>query len=178
MDLRRAQTIDSSMIAKSTKRPAPLPAAPDSGELCILVARCRRMLWSNGHRELERHGETMWTWQVLANLARGEAATQVELATATVQHPAALSRQLADLEAQGLVRRRRDPADRRRMLVELTGAGHRRHDALRGHVFAATARRIAVLSAAEQATLHALLAKLERGDGAPRAACATPLRGA
>ena len=165
------------MIAKSTKVRRAAPARPDASVLCILVARCRRMLWSSGHRELEKHGETMWTWQVLTYLARGEASTQVELATATVQHPAALSRQLAELEAQGLVRRHRDPADRRRMFVELTPAGRQRHDALRTHVFAATARRIAVLSADEQVALHALLAKLEGAGDDGRAGCSTPVRG-
>ncbi len=135
------------------------------------------MLWSSGHRELERHGETMWTWQVLTYLARGEASTQLELATATVQHPAALSRQLAELEAQGLVRRRRDPADRRRMFVELTQAGRQRHDVLRVHVYGATAKRIAVLSPAEQATLQALLAKLEGGDAERFAAASQPRSG-
>jgi DNA-binding MarR family transcriptional regulator len=165
------------MIAKSTKVRRPVPPATDSSQLCILVARCRRMLWSSGHRELERHGETMWTWQVLTYLARGEAATQLELATATVQHPAALSRQLAELEAHGLVRRHRDPADRRRMFVELTEAGRQRHDVLRVHVYGATAKRIAVLSAAEQTKLQALLAKLEGGDAERCAAASQPRSG-
>ncbi len=166
------------MIAKSTiRRPPAAAAGADSSQLCILVARCRRVLWSSGHRELEGHGETMWTWQVLTYLARGEASTQIELATATVQHPAALSRQLADLEAQGLVRRHRDPADRRRMFVELTDAGRARHDALRALVYGATAKRLAVLSAAEQATLQRLLAKLEGGEAERFAAAHRPRSG-
>jgi len=42
-----------------------------------------------------------------------------------------VTRQIATMETEGLVRRRRDPRDRRVSLVELTALGRRRMDAVR-----------------------------------------------
>jgi DNA-binding MarR family transcriptional regulator len=69
---------------------------------------------------------------------------------------------LNDLESAGYVERRRDPSDRRRHIVELTGAGHeaiaqaeRAMDAMEDDVLGG-------LSAEERATLRDLLERAER----------------
>jgi DNA-binding MarR family transcriptional regulator len=160
------------MIAKSTDGcGAALRSRRD--EMGALFARCRRLLWSAAHQELARRGGTLWTFQVLTHLEREQALTQGDLALATVQHPAAISRLLAELEDQGLVRRRRDRADRRRMLVELTARGRELHQAHRVYVNAAVDGCLAVLSRSEQESLHQLLGKL--ADSA-EPACAAPAR--
>ena len=54
-----------------------------------------------------------------------------DLATSEGLHPTMASRVVAGLERSGVVRRRRDPADRRVAWVEMTAAGRRLHDRLR-----------------------------------------------
>jgi DNA-binding MarR family transcriptional regulator len=149
------------MIARSTKSRAPRP-----DELGPLVARCRRLLWTAAHSELAARGDSMWAWQMLTHVGRSGAISQCDLAYATAHHPAGVSRLLAELETAGLVRRRRDRVDRRRMLVELTRKGRERQDALAVHVYGAIGRTLTVLSQPEQADLHRLLSKLAGDDEA------------
>ena len=70
---------------------------------------------------------------------------------------------LNELEADGLVERRRDPQDRRRHLVHITGDGRR---ALKGAERAQEAvedKVLAALSADERTTLRDLLARALAG---------------
>ena len=71
-----------------------------------------------------------------------------------------VTRQVATMEAAGLVRRKHDPRDRRVSLVELTASGQRRMDAVR----AAREQRIGDLvadwSVADRATFGRLLGRL------------------
>ena len=95
-------------------------------ELGMLIAKTRKMLFSNATRRLDESGESMLAWQVLAVLVRGGKCNQTDVAVALAQHPAGVSRLLDDLEKQGYVARSRDAADRRRVHVaatpEVTGA--------------------------------------------------------
>jgi DNA-binding MarR family transcriptional regulator len=79
---------------------------------------------------------------------------------------------LNELEERGLIVRRRDPADRRRHIVELSATGA-------GELCLAQARLsrveddlLAVLSVAERATLYRLLAHAVDAVGGGKAACA------
>ena len=64
-----------------------------------------------------RHAST------LIRLARAGATTQQALLDVLAVDPSGLVAILNDLERDGLVERRRDPADRRRHIVEITKAG-------------------------------------------------------
>ncbi|WP_081438807.1 MarR family winged helix-turn-helix transcriptional regulator [Pseudofrankia asymbiotica] len=69
-------------------------------------------------------GGSMPLWLVLLNLKTGGAlANQRELARAVGIREATLTHHLNAIEGQGLVVRRRDPANRRVQTVELTAAG-------------------------------------------------------
>ena len=77
---------------------------------------------------LRDFGLQWWQYDVLSALRRqGKpflmAAT--ELAESTMLTSGAMTNRIDRLESKGLVRRLLDPADRRRMLVELTAQGHR-----------------------------------------------------
>ncbi|MDT3440586.1 MULTISPECIES: MarR family winged helix-turn-helix transcriptional regulator [unclassified Pseudofrankia] len=69
-------------------------------------------------------GGSMPVWLVLLNLKTGGAlANQRELARAVGIREATLTHHLNAIEGQGLIVRRRDPANRRIQNVELTAAG-------------------------------------------------------
>jgi DNA-binding MarR family transcriptional regulator len=66
---------------------------------------------------------------------------------------------LNDLEKDGYVERRRDPADRRRHLVAMTPAGRRALEHAEAKLETLEEEVIGNLSAKERATLHELLSK-------------------
>jgi DNA-binding MarR family transcriptional regulator len=99
-------------------------------------------------------------------------ASQQGLAEALSLDPSNVVGLLNELEERGLIVRRRDPADRRRHIVELSATGA-------GELCLAQARLsrveddlLAVLSAAERATLYRLLARAVDAVGGGKAACA------
>jgi DNA-binding MarR family transcriptional regulator len=157
------------MIAKTPAAQTSRVQSPahKTDELTNLIAICRRLLWSTAHEELLKHGETIWGWQVLANVERCSPITQCDLAFATAQHPAAVSRMLAELESIGLVRRRRDASDRRRVLVSLTRKGKIRYGALHDHVYRSMSSTLATLSDFEQQQHKGLLGKIVDNAGSP-----------
>jgi MarR family transcriptional regulator for hemolysin len=155
------------MIAKANiSLKAPAGARP-TDELGNRIAICRRLLWSTAHEELLKHGETIWVWMLLAHIERRSPVTQGDLAFATAQHPAAVSRLLAELEELGLVHRRRDADDRRCVLVSLTRKGRLRHGMLREHVYRSMAGTLASLDRGEQRQLMELLGKIVDNAGSP-----------
>lgn len=68
-------------------------------------------------------GGSLPAWLVLLNLKLRNVASQRELAEAMGIREATLTHHLNSMEAGGLVTRRRDPANRRIHIVELTEAG-------------------------------------------------------
>src|SRR5690349_5427374 len=73
--------------------------------------------------QLDPVGMSMPVFQVIKIIASGRDLNQAQLAHEIELEPAALSRLLTDLEAQRLVTRRRDPGDKRRVLMTLTASG-------------------------------------------------------
>jgi DNA-binding MarR family transcriptional regulator len=126
----------------------------------MLIIRCRRLLYSAAARRLEEMGESMHLYRLLAELARNGPAPQRELAAATAQHPAAVSRLVDEMESQGLIRRRRGRRDRRQIIVAITARGRSRFRAARPVALAAVSETMAPLSARDQRKLAALLGKL------------------
>ena len=81
-------------------------------------------------------------------------------------HPSTLTGVLQRLERRGLVRRRSDPGDRRRVILVLTARGHQLERSLEGTVEAAVGRALRRLPpravAAARRVLMALADELER----------------
>jgi DNA-binding MarR family transcriptional regulator len=100
---------------------------------------------------------------VLSRLDREGPQTTSALASAERVRPQSMAQTLADLEGDGLIARRPDPVDGRRVLIELTTGGRRRlrEDRKRREGWLAEAIA-AELSQAEQQTLIEALPLLRR----------------
>jgi DNA-binding MarR family transcriptional regulator len=157
-----------------------------TAELVRLVGQTRRRLWIAAARALAARGESIVAWSLVNRLAELGPLTQRELADASAQHPAGVSRQLDELERKGLTARGSDPADKRRRRVELTPAGVRWFQQTRPLVDQATTPVLAVLRPVERRALTTLLRKVvshpetvsvPRGRGAPSRARRLQRRG-
>jgi DNA-binding MarR family transcriptional regulator len=155
-----------------SKTEARLPAELVASTLFLL----KRLGFAAKQRSLDEYeqaGLGPYHHAVLALLDEGAPETQNAIADALGYDPGTLVGLLDELEEQKLVERKRDPSDRRRHLVRLTGDGKRTLGRLR-----ALARRVedeflAPLDAEQRQELHALLLTLA-GRHEPR--CATPGR--
>ncbi|HEX7744603.1 MAG TPA: MarR family winged helix-turn-helix transcriptional regulator [Micromonosporaceae bacterium] len=100
-----------------------LPRDIPLGRLIDFAARLLTQRWS---RYLaEHHGLTPAGMSVLFTLARGGDLTHREMADRCYVRPATLTGIVDTLERNGLVERRRDPADRRAVRLALTAEGDR-----------------------------------------------------
>ena len=109
---------------------------------------------------LAEAGGSLPVWLVLIALKTGQRASQRELAEAVGIQGATLTHHLNTMESAGLVTRRRDPANRRLHLVELTPAGDALFLRLRDAAMAFDRRLRAGLSEGEVSQLEALLTRL------------------
>lgn len=129
-------------------------------DVATLVFRTRWLIWSIASRRLTQEGSSPPTLRLLAHLVRKGPSAQVDLADATAQHAAGVSRLVDELERAGLVARTRDPGDRRRIVVRATDAGSAEFDRMFPHVTRAADEVLAPLTADERATLVRLLEKV------------------
>jgi MarR family transcriptional regulator for hemolysin len=109
---------------------------------------------------LAEAGGSLPAWLVLVSVKSGQHGTQRELADAVGIEPATLTHHLHRMEADGLVRRTRDPQNRRVQTVELTEAGEAAFGRLFEVVAAFDARLRDGLTAAEVTSLGGLLGRL------------------
>ena len=109
---------------------------------------------------LAQAGGSRPTWLVLLSLKARPTANQRELAAAVGIQDATLTHHLNGMEAEGLLTRRRDPANRRVHLVELTEAGDAAFRRLRTVAQHYDTRLRAGFSDADLDTLRGLLGRL------------------
>jgi len=121
--------------------------------------------------EYERYGLSPYHHAILALLEGSVPETQAEIADALGYDRGTLVGLLDELEEQKLVERKRDPDDRRRHLVRITGDGKRTLAKLRALSKRLEDEFLAPLDAEQRKELHALLLVLA-GRHEPR--CAPP----
>ena len=109
---------------------------------------------------LARAGGSRPMWLVLLSLKSRPTANQRELAAAVGIQDATLTHHLNGMEADGLLTRRRDPANRRVHLVELTEAGDAAFRRLRTVAQHYDTRLRTGFSDSELETLRGLLGRL------------------
>jgi DNA-binding MarR family transcriptional regulator len=132
--------------------PEPLLALPGF-VMYQLVRESRRLVGTAGSWRLSHLG-------VLSSLAEFGPAAQRDLSVRLRIDPSDLVSVLDDLERDGLVRRDRDPADRRRYAVTLTADGGERLAELLAAARLMDERMFAGLTEQEKAELHRLLLRV------------------
>ncbi|HET8976610.1 MAG TPA: MarR family transcriptional regulator [Solirubrobacteraceae bacterium] len=130
-----------------------------------LVSRMGTFAARRFGERLAELGLTTRMWGALNVLdAEGEI-TQQQLGRAIGMDPSSMVATLDELEARGMVQRRRHPSDRRAHALHLTAAG--RDTLARGRQLSAQAQEelLAPLSAEERARLHELLLRMATAAG-------------
>jgi MarR family transcriptional regulator, transcriptional regulator for hemolysin len=133
------------------------PARPPLGLYLTRVSRAISRAFDDA---LAEAGGSLPVWLVLISLKSGQLASQRELAEAVGVQGATLTHHLNAMESAGLVTRRRDPANRRLHLVELTPDGDALFFRLREAAAAFDQRLRTGLSDSEVSQLEALLTRL------------------
>jgi DNA-binding MarR family transcriptional regulator len=159
-------------VARGRIRPRGAQAATaDAERVGVLLARCRRLMWRTITHRLAGAGQSLHMYRLLSELVRHGPRAQRDLALATAQHAAAISRMVEELVQQGLIKRQPSGRDRREIIVAVTPRGRARFRAEHPVVAAAIQEIVAPLSRAEQRRLASLLEAILAGHqpGGPAA---------
>jgi MarR family transcriptional regulator, transcriptional regulator for hemolysin len=138
----------------------PYMTRPTQMPIGLQLANTTKAVSRAFNEALTEAGGTLPVWLVLSSVKSEDRRTQLELARAVGIEGPTLTRHLDGLEEAGLVRRQRDPADRRAMRVELTDTGEELYRQLRQAVLAFNRRLTEGLSEQELDRLRRTLARL------------------
>jgi MarR family transcriptional regulator, transcriptional regulator for hemolysin len=97
--------------------------APRQEPIGRALASTQKVVTRAFEQELAAAGGSQPTWLILLALKQQAWRTQQEIAATVGIEGATLTHHLDKLEKTGLIERKRDPANRRAVIVELTGAG-------------------------------------------------------
>jgi DNA-binding MarR family transcriptional regulator len=142
--------------------PAGLPRFPEElvASTAFLLKRLGFTAKDQALRAYEETGLSPYHHAILVALDEDTHETQGSIADALGYDRGQLVGLLDELEERGLVVRRRDPADRRRQIVEMTPEGKRALTRLRGISRQLDNDLMSPLDPTEQRDLHALLLRL------------------
>ena len=96
--------------------------------LLYLLARASSEVSAQFHQRLKTHGLQVAEWRVLASLSDGDGMTIGELAARALQRQPTMTKIITRMADAGLVERRPDASDRRKVRIFITGDGRRRVD--------------------------------------------------
>lgn len=145
---------------------------PPLGKLLADVAREAERAFDDA---LAARGGSRPAWLVLIALKQGMPRSQRQLAALVGIESATLTHHLNAMEAAGLLTRRRDPANRRTHLVELTAEGEAAFHRMRGTVVAFDRQLQAGIDAGEIAVTREVLQRLRANVATWRQAGATTI---
>jgi MarR family transcriptional regulator for hemolysin len=135
-------------------------AEPVGSPIGVVLARTAKTVSRVFDDALAEAGGSLPIWLVLISLKSGQAGNQRELAEAVGIQGATLTYHLNAMEADGLITRQRDPANRRIHQVRLTDNGEVLFQRLAGAAVTHDRRLRTNLSEDEVATLESLLDRL------------------
>lgn len=96
--------------------------------LLYLLARASSEVSAQFHNRLKAHGLQVPEWRVLASLSDGDGMTVGEIAALALQRQPTMTKIIDRMTESGLVERRQDKADRRKVRIFITADGQRRVD--------------------------------------------------
>ena len=130
----------------------------------VLLTRLARAVYRSSSESVL--GMRMKPYVLLDYLREQGPVTQQALGEALMLDPNNLVLLLNEVEAAGFAKRERDPADRRRHIVELTPEGRRAVEHAEAGIESVEGEVLANLSEKERGTLRRLLARALEGEGA------------
>ncbi len=141
------------------------PVRPPEIPISLRLSRAARIVSRAFDDALGEAGGSLPTWLVLLNVKTRRLANQRELAEAVGIQEATLTSHLNGMEANGLLTRRRDPANRRIHIVELTDEGETAFSRLREAAVGFDRRLRAGMADTDLAQLGDLLGRLADNVG-------------
>jgi MarR family transcriptional regulator, transcriptional regulator for hemolysin len=126
------------------------------------LARTAKLVGQQFDRVLAAQGGNQAVWMVLVSLKAHPGANQREVADAAGIQGATLTHHLNALEEAGMVTRRRDPANRRVHVLELTEDGEGVFERLAKSALAFDGELRAGISERDLATARSVFAKLRK----------------
>lgn len=136
----------------------------------FLVSRMGMLAARRFAERIAEVGLTPRGWGALSVLDKEGAITQQQLGTFIGMDPSTMVATIDELEAQGLVERRRNPQDRRAHALHITPQGRRTLTAGRKVARRAQEELLAPLTAEERRQLHDLLLQLVQAGAQASAA--------
>ena len=137
-----------------------MSTSPSPGSI-VLLTRLSRLVYKRATEDVL--GTRLKAYVTLSNLREGPRSQQ-DLCIAMHLDPNNCVLMLNDLEAAGHVERRRDPADRRRHIVEMTQEGRKALAAADRAVESLEEDVLGALSPEEREALRGLLARAVAGE--------------
>jgi DNA-binding MarR family transcriptional regulator len=134
------------------------------------IALTAKALHAHLDEQLGRAGGSLPSWIALDVLTHADAISQRHLAELMHVESPTLTHHLDRWEADGLVERQRDPADRRVVRVRITEAGRLLHRELAALADESDARLKALMTPAERRTLEDLLDRVRQHATLPEEA--------
>jgi DNA-binding MarR family transcriptional regulator len=136
----------SAMLTTALREPGTMPTTDVAGTLLDVLSGAERRVSNRFAGVLATQGSTLDEWRVLSLLVQRGGQSMSAIAAATSMTPPTLTKRIDVMVADGMVYRRVDDTDRRRVLVLLAPRGKTAHQRLAEHV-AQERSRIAVLAA-------------------------------
>ena len=150
------------LIERLAEMPAVDRVDPLAEGICDRISVIQRRLMLQSKRSLDHHDISWRDWQVLTNLMLGGETPRSPsaLASTLMVTTGAMTNVLDRLEEAGLIRRVRNPDDRRSVIVETTDDGVALWYAAVNELGEQEATAVSVLTTSEQQQLNSLLRKL------------------
>jgi homoprotocatechuate degradation regulator HpaR len=101
------------------------PIRPFANSLPMQLLRVREAVMERFRPHLHAHAMTEQQWRIVRALAEADSLEIHEVGNRCCIHPASLSHMLPKLEAAGLITRKANTLDQRRIVVSLAPAGRR-----------------------------------------------------
>ncbi len=132
------------------------------GYLLYLLAAASHALSSEFHVEVKAQGVKVQTWRVLACLIDRPGLMLTELAQFVLLEQSHLTKIIDQLQADGLVDKQHDTADRRKIKIYITDRGRELVEPLIPRAKSHAQRATAILTRNEEKNLKSILHKLIR----------------